>query len=270
MSTASDYLSFSRIFRQEIYDAVEYSFSLDPKTHGTMVAVFGDVFLGHFREYARSLGYATEFIEIVRQFAAHVETDAYLFKTDWRLEAADRLSLYFRFMNGVPRSVLESAFANTLPLLWQGPNPHTIGEAIGTGDPVIVGLRVDKNRIYQSSVYFNYFETLNGQFKRQILAPLVQLLGWASDLSESVNEDVAALLCKNSHVAIGFDSAMVSRPLTLKISAADVSWEQVLASFSRTGVPLSRMAELATIARQLRQVRLNYAAMKFGCWLPKP
>ena len=72
--------------------------------------------------------------------------------------------------------------------------PHVIGETIGGGSPVIVGLRVDKDGMFQSSVYYNYVDAGYSSFKRRVLEPLVPLLGWPSDLSKSINEDISPAL----------------------------------------------------------------------------
>jgi hypothetical protein len=264
VTSTSDYIAFAETFRQELQSAVEYSFGLEWQTYGTMLSGAGSRFVTSVKKFAQSLPYAAAFVDAIDRFGAHVATDAYLFKADWRLEVAERLSLYYRFLRGAPKEDLERAFEHALPLYWRGPTPHLIGEAIGAGAPVIVGLRVDKEGAFQSSVYYNYVEAGYGQFTRRILEPLVRLLDWTPALSRSIGEDVMPLLPHSAHAAIGLDSASATKPLTLKIAAADVSWDQVAATLCKKGVSQSRLTELAAVGRQFRQARLNYAALKFG------
>ena len=87
MTAASNHLSFARIFRQEMHSAVEYSFSLESQTYGTMIAGVGPQFLECAKRFARTLSYADRFLDVIDRFAAHVATDAYLFKADWRHES---------------------------------------------------------------------------------------------------------------------------------------------------------------------------------------
>jgi hypothetical protein len=261
---ASDYISFSAIFRQELHAAVEFSFSSEPQTYGTMLAGAGPGFAERVKSFGGSLPFAAGFSDVVDRFGAQVATDAYLFKVDWRGEAAERLSMYFRFLRGVPQRDLERGFERARPLCWHGPAPHSIGEAIGAGSPVIVGLRVDKEGAFQTSVYFNYVEAGYGRFTHRVLEPLVRVLQWAADMAKTIGDDVTPLLPHSAHAAIGFDSASATTPVTLKIAAADVSWVQAATTLSKKGVPESRLLELAAVGRQFRQARLNYAAMKFG------
>ncbi len=258
-----DDLSFARVFRKDLFEGVEYSFSSDPQTYGTMLAGVGEPFLNAIRTFTTPLLFACEFLRLVERFGRNLKTDAYLFKVDWRSGMAERLSLYYRFIHGVAEPDLNRAFADAFPIRWEGPSPYAIGAALQTSNPVIVGIRVDKDGEFKSSVYFNYFPVADSQFVHEVVDPLVHLFEWDPALSRTISRDVRILLPGSAHAALGFDSATGSTPVILKVSAADVAWEQVVASFADKVSPV-RIQELAAVGRRLRQKRLNYAAMKFG------
>ncbi|MEO8350884.1 MAG: hypothetical protein ABI680_04080 [Chthoniobacteraceae bacterium] len=229
-----------------------------------MIAGVGAPFVDSVKRFAHTLPYAAEFLQATDRFSAQIVTDAYLFKVDWRKEAGERLSLYYRFIHGVEIDSLEKAFAQAGPAWWQGASAREIGEALGLGTPVIVGLRVDKTGAFKSSIYFRYFNIGDGDFVNRVLKPFVKVLDWPPELPRAIEDAILPLMGDGFHASIGVDSASSTDPPTLKIAASDVSWLQAATALAQQGVPSARLRELSVVGRHFRQPRLNYAAMKFG------
>jgi hypothetical protein len=253
---------FSRIFRHDLYQRLEYSADEASDEMGTMVA--GDsTLLPRIWTFANLLSFGRDWAKSVRDFVEFVKPIIYLFRVNWQERKATNISIYCRLLDHLSDNTLSEALECTRLFQWAGPSPQRIGEILGIGGPTGIGLRINNDGQCHTAMYYRVGMFLP-EFRVRALKSLVECCGFPDEVASCISVDMATIYPPSPVGVVGIDSGKDSIAANLKLDPAEVSLRKAFAFISRYGATSARIAQLASITHHLRMSHVSYIGTKYN------
>lgn len=248
----ADLAAFAHLFRREIAEKVEYSYTALTDWLGVMIVGQDDGFSGRLIAFAR----ANPWIDSFSRLRSTMPGAVVGFRVDARKHRISQYTAYFRPVMPMPWKAAQTSIEAAIGGPWHGPDLGLASAAFRVAGPVIVGLRGARDGEVRASAYFSIGPNAAGS-----VTDLAQGVGIGLNALAELTETMGALGISCPSV-VGVDSS-ADAARVLKLDAPSVSLRRAADYMraSRSGDDGDRIIEAA---RSLRRTTASYVGLKLS------
>lgn len=249
---------FLHRFRKQLYELVEISLTADRQQMGTLIHGNSKNFVHDTIDYGNYWAGFASWQGMILAVLQGTNPSSYLFKIDWKNNTANKVTFYFRYMNGIDETKI---FYILRSGEYEEPKELLIPASIkyGIGQPVSIGIRIPENNSIPVSLYYDVNRKKASEVDN-IASDVAEIMQWPA---EAILRMKNKLKCMNAIGQPQYIAFSVAEKV-IKINYPRVPVKDFYHSMDFFNTDSARKNEIKSICRQWKQPTLNYLGLKFN------